>query len=96
MERIAAAALAQPSDLFDVAGLDLAALRDPATGQVDELAVAAAVDQLLDARPGLAKDARRPTGWHNWGHSTAGPGQDLRMPTTSAGTSWGAAFRRAR
>jgi len=56
-ERIAATALAQPADLFDVAG---AQLEDLVTdGVVDSEKVTQRVDELLKARPGLERP--RPT-----------------------------------
>lgn len=57
-ERIAAAVLAQPADLFDVAGVALADLLG-ADGEVDPELVQSAASSALDQRPGLGK-ARPP------------------------------------
>lgn len=52
--RLAGETLAQPSDLFDVGGRDLADLLDDA-GEVDADKVTMAAAALLESRPGLAK-----------------------------------------
>ncbi len=49
----AAGVLSQPADLFEVGRVDLAALLN-ADGDLDAGAVAAALDALIEARPGLA------------------------------------------
>ncbi|MDV8000375.1 hypothetical protein [Rhodococcus sp. IEGM 1408] len=74
VERIAGGVLAQAADLFEVGGHELAAFLDPETGEVDEGAVAAALDILATTRPGLLQGARPPArGSHpDWGHSRAG------------------------
>lgn len=53
VHRLAQDTLAQPNDLFDVAGTQLADLLDDA-GEVDPGRVTVAVAALLDSRPGLA------------------------------------------
>lgn len=58
VERIAATRLAQPDDLWTIGGTALADLLDDG-GDVDETTVTAAIDALLEARPGLAKPAPR-------------------------------------
>lgn len=55
----AASDLAQPVDLLEVGGHDLAAFITE-EGAIDAEAVASAVAALLQTRPGLAKNYRRP------------------------------------
>lgn len=73
VERIAGGVLEQAADLFEVGGITLADVLDE-DGEVDEGAVAAALDQLASTRPGLVKGARLPArGSHvDWGHSRSG------------------------
>lgn len=52
-ERLAAARLAQPGDLWDIGGADLTDLLDE-HGDVNPAAVAEVVANLIDTRPGLA------------------------------------------
>lgn len=56
----AANALAQPSDLLDVGGHDLAAFLND-DGSINADAVTEKVAELLESRPGLAKGARIPS-----------------------------------
>ncbi|VBA56008.1 hypothetical protein [Mycobacterium pseudokansasii] len=57
VERIAAEHLAQPGDLMELGGVELAAFVDDA-GFVRPEAVAEAVGKLIVSRPGLAKNPR--------------------------------------
>lgn len=81
-ERLAGERLAQPSDLFDVGGTALADLLTD-DGDVDADRVTAAVQALLDARPGLHRDAKV-----TWPDMGAGQ-RETSAPTKT----WGAVLR---
>lgn len=68
-----AADLAEPGDLFTIGGVTVADLLDEA-GDIDTGKVAEAVTALLEKRPGLHKDARRPVQqlYPNFGQSAQG------------------------
>jgi hypothetical protein len=89
VERIAANTLEQPGDLLALSGHEIADFLDPETGEVDEGAVAAALDQLLESRPGLGKGMVRAgrNKYVDWGHS-----RDNRDGIGSEKTSWSDAF----
>lgn len=77
----AAHALAQPSDLLDIGGHDIASLLNE-DGTIDTDAVTAKVAELLELRPGLAKGARVPVGprYPNFGQgapATSGIGRGV-------------------
>lgn len=73
IERIAGEVLEQAADLFEVGKVDLADVLTE-DGEVDEGAVAAALDILTTARPGLLKGATPPRrgGYRDWGHTKSG------------------------
>jgi hypothetical protein len=74
-ERIAATGLAQPADLFDVAGVKLEDL--VVDGVVDQTRVTERVGELLKARPGLARPHPVPP--------LPGPGGQPPMPAGGEG-----------
>lgn len=71
--RMAENTLAEPEDLLTVGGHQVSDFLDE-SGEVDEGAVAAALDQLATTRPGLVRGARLPSrgGHPDWGHTKAG------------------------
>ncbi|MGX1762946.1 hypothetical protein ACWIGW_45980 [Nocardia brasiliensis] len=73
IERLAAEHLAVPADLFDIGKADLPALLDD-NGDPDPVKVRAAVDELVNARPGLHKNGRpNPVARHaNYGQGFTG------------------------
>lgn len=77
--RIAGETLAQPTDLFDVGGRELADLLDD-DGEVDEEKVSLAAAALLESRPGLAKAKEQP-----W---PAAMGQGRQGESFSPAASW--------
>lgn len=88
VEAIAANTLEQPGDLLALSGHQLADFLDE-DGEVDPGAVAAALDQLIEARPGLQKGMVRAgrNKYVDWGHS-----RDNRDGIGSEKTSWSDAF----
>ena len=72
--RMAENTLAEPEDLLAVGGHEVSDFLDPETGELDEGAVAAALDRLTTTRPGLLKGATPPRrgGYVDWGHTRAG------------------------
>lgn len=83
VERLIAGTLAAPTDLFEVGGHSLGDFLDD-DGNVDELAVAAAVDQLIESRPGLHVNAR--VSWPDTGGGRGG-----QAPSTQ--TTWADVLR---
>lgn len=88
VEAIAANTLAQPGDLLALSGHQLADFLDE-NGEVDPGAVAAALDQLIESRPGLHKGATPPRGHHDWGHSRT---NGAYAPGGGGSKSWAEAF----
>lgn len=82
VERLAGERLAQPGDLFAVGGTALADLLTD-DGDVDAERVTEAVQALLDARPGLHRDAKA-----TWPDMGAG-----QRETGSPGKTWGSVLR---
>lgn len=76
--RLAGESLAQPEDLFDVGGRDLADLLDD-SGEVDPEKVSLASAALLESRPGLAKTKEQP--WPGLGQGRVGE-------SVASGASW--------
>ena len=93
IEAIAANSLEQPGDLLALSGHEIADFLDPETGEVDEGAVAAALDQLLESRPGLGRGMVDPNKnkFHDWGHSRT-KNNDLHAPGGAGAPSWSDAF----
>ena len=81
--RMAENTLAEPEDLLTVGGHQLDEFLDE-SGEIDEGAVAAALDRLTTTRPGLLKGATPPRrgGYADWGHSRS------REPIGGEGPSW--------
>ena len=88
IETLAANSLEQPGDLLALSGHEIADFLDE-DGEVDPGAVAAALDQLIEARPGLQKGMVRAgrNKYVDGGHS-----RDNRDGIGSEKTSWSDAF----
>ncbi|MDV8000757.1 hypothetical protein [Rhodococcus sp. IEGM 1408] len=91
IEAIAANSLAQPTDLLALSGHSLADFTDE-DGEIDPGLVAAAVEELIEARPGLAKGATMPRKFQDWGHSRS---NDMHAPGGGGSRTWADAFKSA-
>ncbi|WFR72475.1 hypothetical protein P9209_00075 [Prescottella defluvii] len=84
--RLASATLAEPEDLFALGEVAVVDLLD-ADDNLDKERVAGVVAKIIERRPGLHKDGRRPTGYHNFG-------QGQPAPRSHTAASWSRALSR--